>query len=121
MVNAEAIEKGIAAHAAWKARLRAAIKSGKFEVPVATVSKDNQCEFGKWLYGLSGNEAQTEHFSAVKRLHARFHEEAAKVVTLATSGQTGKAEEAIGVQGDYTKVSAELTHALVVWRNSLSW
>jgi len=120
MVNAEAIEKGIAAHAAWKARLRAAVSSGKFEVPSATVARDNQCEFGKWLYGLSGNETETEHFSAVKKLHARFHEEAAKVVTLATSGQTAKAEEAIGVQGDYTKASAELTRAMVAWRTSLS-
>jgi len=120
MVDAEAIGKGVAAHAAWKARLRAAVSSGKFEVPSATVSRDDQCEFGKWLYGLSGKETQTEHFSAVKRLHARFHEEAAKVVTLATSGEMGKAEEAIGVQGDYTKASGELTQAMVAWRNSLS-
>jgi hypothetical protein len=120
MIDAEAIQKGIDAHGAWKARLRAAVSSGKFEVSTATVAMDNQCAFGKWLYGLSADEMQTEHFSTVKRLHAQFHEEAAKVVTWATSGQTGRAEEAMGMQGDYTKVSAELARALVAWRNSLA-
>ena len=120
MVDAKAIEKGIAAHAAWKARLRAAISSGKFEVSVATVGMDNQCEFGKWLYGLSADDTQTGHFSTVKKLHAQFHQEAAKVVTWATTGQTGKAEEAIGMEGNYANVSADLTRAMVAWRTSLA-
>ena len=119
MVNLEAINKGIAAHSAWKARLRTAVSSGKFDVPAATVAKDNQCEFGKWLYGLSGTDQLTEKFSTVRRLHTQFHEEAARIVTLATSGQSEKAEQAMALGGSYTKASAELTGAMVRWRNSL--
>ena len=119
MVNLEAINKGIAAHSAWKARLRTAVSSGKFDVPAAKVAMDNQCEFGKWLYGLSGSDKQTEHFNTVRRLHAQFHEEAAQIVVLATSGQSEKAEQAMALGGSYTKTSAELTGAMVTWRNSL--
>ena len=87
MVNLEILEKAIAAHASWKARLRTAVSTGKFDVPVSTVKLDNQCEFGKWLYGpeLSASDRQTKNYRTVKQLHAQFHLDAAKVVELATS------------------------------------
>ncbi len=86
-----------------------------------TVRKDNQCEFGKWLYGsdLSQTERKTENYLTVKQLHAQFHEQAAKVVELVISGQKEAAEKAIGLSGDYTKVSSELTKAMTRWRLSL--
>ena len=120
MVEYEAIQKGIAAHGAWKTRLRNAIASGKFDTPIATVRADNQCEFGKWLYDLPAIDKQSQHFSTVKQLHARFHEEAANVVTVATSGQTVKAEQVMAPSGSYAKASAELTQAMVSWRTHLS-
>ncbi|HTT32862.1 MAG TPA: CZB domain-containing protein [Methylomirabilota bacterium] len=121
MVNLEVIQKALAAHGSWKARLRQAIGSGKFEVGAETVKLDNQCEFGKWLYGteLSAVEKQTEHYVTVKKLHAQFHQEAAKVVELATSGQKDKAEAAIGLSGSYGQASHALTEAMVKWRGSL--
>ena len=119
MVNLEAIQKGIAAHSAWKARLRTAVSSGKFDVLAATVAMDNQCEFGKWLYGLSADDKRTEQFNTVRRLHAQFHEEAARVVVWATSGQSEKAEQALALGGSYAKASSELTGAMVSWRNNL--
>ncbi len=51
MVNVEMIQKAIAAHTAWKARLRTAISTGTFEVEHSAVRADNRCDFGKWLYG----------------------------------------------------------------------
>src|SRR6266536_3552561 len=105
MVEDEVLEKAIAAHARWKARLRTAANTGKFDVPTATVRADNQCEFGKWLYGpgLSAAERQTANYVDVKQLHAQFHQEAAKVVDLASSGQKTEAEKAIGMGGNYAK------------------
>ena len=121
MVNQELIQKAIAAHAAWKARLRAAIGSGTFDAPASTVRQDNQCQFGKWLYGseLSASEKQTEHYRAVKDLHALFHQEAARVVELATTGHKDAAEQTVSASGEYTRVSSALTNAMVRWRNSL--
>jgi hypothetical protein len=121
MTNVEALQKAIAAHSGWKARLRTAVSTGKFEIATDTVKADNQCEFGKWLYGseLSSAEKQSEHYRTVKQLHAQFHQEAAKVVELATSGQKETAEKAIALGGSYGKASQALTEAMVKWRESL--
>ena len=122
MINADAIQKAIAAHASWKARLRSAVDTGKSDVTTATVKVDNQCEFGKWLYGadFSASEKQTENYRTAIDLHAKFHQEAAKVVEWATSGHKDEAEKAIGLEGNYTKASTALTKELVRWRLKLS-
>jgi hypothetical protein len=121
MVKVEIIEKAIAAHAQWKARLRTAAGSGKFDIPTDKVRADNQCEFGKWLYGseLTAAEKQTHHYLDVKQLHAQFHREAAKVVDLANSGQKAEVEKAISMGGNYAKSSSALTSAMISWRESL--
>lgn len=122
MIIVEMIQKAIAAHAGWKARLRSAVDTGKFDVSVAVIKADNQCEFGKWLYGpdFTGAEKQTQNYRAAKDLHAKFHLEAAKVVELATSGHKDEADAAMALGGSYTKASSALTQELVQWRLSLS-
>ncbi len=121
MIDAEKIQKAIAAHANWKAHLREAVETGKFEGTVAIVKRDNRCEFGKWLYGpdFSAAERQTEDYRAVIELHAKFHQEAAKVVELVNSGQHDAADEAMALQGSYNKASCALTKELVRWRQPL--
>lgn len=121
MIDVEVLNKGIAAHSGWKARLRNAASSGKFEVATNTVKADDQCEFGKWLHGsgLSAAEKQSEHYRAVKQLHAQFHLDAAKVAELATSGQKEAAEKEMGMGSSYSKSSTALTGAMVKWRESL--
>jgi len=116
------IQKAIAAHASWKARLRSAVDIGKFDVTTATVKADNQCEFGKWLYGpdFTAAEKQTENYRAAVDLHSKFHREAAKVLEWATSGHKDQAEKAIGLEGSYTAASTALTKELVQWRLKLS-
>jgi len=121
MVSVEAIQKAIAAHSGWKARLRTAVSTGKFDVEPSAVRADDRCDFGKWLYGseLQPGDKKSEHYCAVKKLHAEFHQEAANVVEWATSGQKGKAEESLALGGAYTKTSQVLTEAMVRWRQSL--
>ena len=122
MINVETIQKAIAAHAGWKSRLRSAVDTGKFDVTVAIVRADNQCEFGKWLHGsdFSAADRQTQNYRVAINLHATFHQEAAKVVELATSGHKDEARAAMGLQGSYTKASSTLTKELVQWRLALS-
>jgi hypothetical protein len=121
MSSVDLIQDAIAVHSFWKARLRTAVSSEKFDVAIATVKADDQCDFGKWLYGseLSAAEKETERCRTVRLLHAQFHQEAAKVVEWATSGQKSKAEEAIGLCGSYSKASRLLTEAMVEWRENL--
>jgi methyl-accepting chemotaxis protein len=110
-------KSAIAAHSAWSGRLRSAIGSRTLDVPVATVRVDNQCQFGKWLYGeqLSAAEKTTKQYSEVKQLHAQFHESAAKIAQLAISGQSEAAEEAMKPGSDFSSLSSRLTSALNEW------
>ena len=115
--HGEMLKRAISAHSAWSARLKAAIDTGHLDIPVNTVRANNQCQFGKWLYGggLTAAETQTEHYRQTSQLHARFREEAAKVAELAIQGQKQAAEQAMGPASEYVKISAALTKALTEW------
>src|SRR5438067_2237610 len=122
MLNLENFHKAIAAHASWKTRLRAAVISGKCDMSIHIAGADNQCEFGKWLYGpeLSAAEKGTEHFRKVRQLHAQFHQAAAKVLQCVSSGQNDEARRALRLEGTYAQASTALTEALINWwRDSL--
>jgi len=121
MIIVDMIQKAIAAHSSWKARLKSAVATGKFDVTPADIKLDNRCEFGKWLYSPDFTPAEklTKNYRAAIDLHAKFHQEAAKVVEWATSGHKDEAEKAIGLEGSYTKASSALTKELVEWRLTL--
>jgi len=116
-IDRNMLTSAINAHSAWTTRLKAAIGSKKLDVPVSTVRTDNQCMFGKWLYGeqLSADDKQTENYRNAQRLHAQFHEAAATVAQFAIAGQREAAENAMGPASDYARVSSALTAALNRW------
>jgi methyl-accepting chemotaxis protein len=111
------LKLAVSAHSAWSARLKAAIAARHLDIPVNTIRVDNQCQFGKWLYGGEFTAAanQTEHYRQTSQLHARFHQEAAKVAELAIQGQKQAAEQAMGATSEYVKISAALTKVLTEW------
>ncbi len=119
MVNDEAIQAAIWAHAGWKKRLKEIIESGRVDVPIAKIRADDQCDFGRWLYGreISAEEKASEHYRAVKELHAEFHEQAAAVAELAIHGKIAEATKAMDLFGEYARASSKLTNALAEWRN----
>ena len=116
-VDHNMLKSAITAHSAWTTRLKAAIRSRKLDIPVNTIKTDNQCQFGKWLYGeqLSGEEKQTENYRTVKQLHAQFHEAVSTVAQFAISGQKEAAESAMNPGSDYVRISSALTAALNTW------
>jgi hypothetical protein len=122
MINVDMIQKAIAVHSGWKARLKSAVASGKFDVSPADVKVDNRCEFGKWLHGpdFLADDKQTQNYRNAIALHAKFHQEAAQVVEWAVSGRKDDAEKAMALEGNYTKASSALTKELVQWRQKLS-
>jgi hypothetical protein len=114
------ITAAVSAHGQWKARLATAIKEGKSEFTPAVVRQDNQCPFGKWLYGEVDAASKTSpHYAKVKTLHAAFHENAAKVLDLAVSGKAAEATAAMAIGGDFAKASSQITVALGEWSRSL--
>jgi hypothetical protein len=119
MNETEHINRAIAAHAQWKTRLRQAIESGKSEWTPDSVRPDNRCDFGKWLHSVSPKETVTERWKKIKALHAEFHKEAARILALAVASRKAEAEAAIALGSQFSKTSADLTLALVDWRESI--
>lgn len=115
----EAISKAIGAHGMWKTRLKMAIETGKVETPVPTIKMDNQCEFGKWLYGATIPDAakNSTHYKTVVDLHAKFHQAAGRVAELATAGKKADAEKSMEMGGEFSTASSKLTSAMMEWRD----
>jgi methyl-accepting chemotaxis protein len=73
------LDNAILAHYEWKNKLKAAIAS-RGQLDAATISKDNCCEFGKWLYAEGGAlYGKRPEFTALLQKHKIFHVEAGKV------------------------------------------
>jgi len=114
----EQIDKAIGAHGAWKVKLRQNI-DGTLSLVPAEVGVDNRCEFGKWLYSLTGTPAATDpYYKEILELHKAFHKVAATVVTKVQSGDKTGAEAAIGFKGDYTAASSKLTAKMMEWKKT---
>jgi chemoreceptor zinc-binding protein len=113
------IKKAIGAHGAWKQRLRTAVDTGKSEFKPDLVGRDDQCDFGRWLYGPSAAAAKGKDYDTCRQLHADFHRQAADVLRLALAGQKEKAMQAIGEDSKYAGVSGKLTMAMMSWIKTL--
>jgi Chemoreceptor zinc-binding domain len=118
MANIEELDKAIEDHGMWKARLRKAIDTGKTEASVDTIRQDNQCVFGKWLYGatLTAVDKALNHYKTVKDLHAEFHKTAAAVAEVAVGGKKAEAEKMMARGGEFSTVSIKLTQAMLEWK-----
>jgi len=114
------IEKAIGNHALWMSHLRDAIGQASPTVDVAQVRAEDQCEFGKWLYGsrLSVEDRASSVYQDVKRLHADFHRLAAQVVELAASGRPLDAYALL--YGEYITMSGRLAIAMRAWQDRLT-
>jgi methyl-accepting chemotaxis protein len=75
------LDNAILAHYEWKNKLKAAI-TAHAQLDSATISLDNCCEFGKWLYGDGGKQyGKKPEFIALLQKHKTFHAEAGKVAS----------------------------------------
>ncbi len=117
----EEIDKAIVAHSSWKARLQEAIKTGKSDATPAVVKTNNQCAFGKWLYGPSVTpELQASpHFKTVCELHTQFHKAAAEILDLALRGKKDEATKLIAFGGQYMVISGKMVATLSEWKKSM--
>jgi hypothetical protein len=105
----------------WKARLERCIETGVFDTPVNIVEMDNECYFGKWLYGedITPTIRNSEEYKRVKDCHARFHRVAAKVVELSLSGKKTEAANLMSSSGEYTKITTELVKEMMSWADNI--
>lgn len=101
----------IFAHSDWKNRFKLFLE-GKEKLVQTDVAKDNQCELGKWLYGIGREHAHLPEYLNVKEKHAQFHGVAAQVVGQSLKLPKDKAVQLVEVGSDYAKASAACVNAI---------
>ena len=110
---AEQVQAAVVAHARWKGHLHQAIDTGSSDFRAEVVKQDNQCDFGKWLYGAGETSfPAAANYEEIRTLHAEFHREAAAVLALALAGRGKEAQAAMEVGSGFGKVSAHLVTTL---------
>lgn len=112
------ITKAIGAHGDWKRRLASAVARRSHDEDVATVGRSDACEFGRWLRDLQPGTADEHAHREAGSLHAQFHREAARVLTLISGGDVAAAATAIAPGGDFAEASRRLTRVMLDWRHS---
>jgi hypothetical protein len=115
---AQQITRALGVHGQWRARLSKAIAAGASEFDVATVRRDDRCEFGSWLHhSIKSDTRATARYARVKEVHARFHLEVARVLALAVSGHKTEAGHAMAPSGAFSKIADELTAEMTSWQS----
>jgi hypothetical protein len=115
------ITKAVAAHGQWKRRLASAISAGTSEFDAATVRLDDKCDFGQWLHQSIGpQDRSSAHYGTVKKLHADFHAEAARILSLAVSGKKTEAEQGMAAGSAFARISSNLTQEMMGWKQDAS-
>ncbi len=108
----------IEAHVQWKARLRNAAAHGS-ELDPVTISRDDCCALGKWLYGAGqarwGGLAQ---FTTLVNQHAGFHKEAGKVAEMVMAGEREEAMRALANGSSYSKATQATLMAITALQNA---
>jgi methyl-accepting chemotaxis protein len=115
----ERIDAALVSHELWKARLLSVIETGSSEWSPQTVKLDNQCDFGKWLYGCAPEEKAMPRYNAIKHLHAQFHIEAGRILDIALRGNMDNAIAEMADGRRYAEFSASLMDELLKWKAEL--
>ena len=115
------IATAIQAHERWKAKLIVSIENGTVSADVAEVGKDNVCAFGRWLYGSTIPKAARydPNYITVQFLHYKFHECAGEIVQLLSDGKRAEAGALMASDGEYTRISDQLTATMIKWKDSV--
>jgi hypothetical protein len=114
------IQKGIACHGQWKVLLIRMMDSGEYSLKPEEVMRDTICEFGRWLNALPEADRASAQWNRIKVLHAQFHVEASRLMKMAMAGRKDEVTAELNSLSSFSRVSSQMTMALIAWRNSLT-
>jgi len=103
------LDNAVETHAQWKTKLRAAIAKRE-QLDLATLSRDDCCELGQWLYGAGKTSygKLSSHGDCVHKYKV-FHSEVSKVAKAVNAQQFDAATNMLSAGTDYAKASSELS------------
>jgi methyl-accepting chemotaxis protein len=112
------LDNAIQKHAEWKFKFRNALHNNDL-MDAAGISKDNNCELGKWLHGeakeLYGTDASYTNCIAA---HAAFHKEAGKVAAAINAKKVEAAELLMAAESQFSGVSKTVAVSIIELKNT---
>lgn len=107
-IDVDAIIDG---HRMWKVKLRDAIEHGDV-VDVKTLSRDDCCALGKWIYADGQRLRERPSFTELVGRHAHFHQVAAQVGELINQGRFVQAEDALAPGTPFSSATSAVVQVL---------
>jgi hypothetical protein len=105
-------DKVIAAHQQWRVTLRNAVLKDK-KLDAATISRDDCCALGKWIYGGGGAKwSKTPGFTDLVAHHKAFHKEAGLVAETINKGEADKARAMMESGTPFVEAGHKVTQAI---------
>jgi len=105
------VDSIIDGHRQWKVKLREAIDSG-VKVDVATLSRDDCCALGKWIYADGQRLRARSSFSMLVNNHAHFHQVAGQVGQLINDGRFEQAVDALAPNTPFSNATTDVVMVL---------
>jgi methyl-accepting chemotaxis protein len=96
------------------------VETGKSDIDASSATRDNACEFGKWLHAYRPTAKEKVPYEAVRAKHAEFHQVLGSIIRLAASGKKAEAKEGMGIGAPFTAASAALTLAMINWKRMVA-
>jgi len=125
------IETAIKAHQDWinHVELMVAMAKNNNDISAknvaedkATIQKirqDNNCYFGKWLYGISDEKIKNSYnYQEIVDFHKQFHQEAAYILVLIFNKEHKFAEELLNEDSTYKRCSKTLIEKMKAWQET---
>jgi methyl-accepting chemotaxis protein len=112
------LDIAIQKHAQWKFKFINALHT-KEQMDTAAISKDNNCEFGKWLHGDAKAQYGKEgSYAKCVTEHAAFHVEAGKIAVLVNANNSDEAERMMATGSAYDQVSRRVAISIIELKNA---
>jgi hypothetical protein len=109
-------DQAIAAHSAWKSKLKAYLNKPDGSLKPADIQSDQKCLLGQWIHGEAKQWIANAAYTELKTQHAKFHVAAADLVRKADAGQSVSEELALGASSDFTRLTTAVVSAIVRMR-----
>ena len=106
----------IISHAQWRQKF-ADYLEGHGQIDLAQVEADDQCPYGRWLYGEGLAYKDLPEFGVVVETHRRFHTVAGQVMRVAPTLPTGTSLDLIRLNSAFANASMEFVTALCAFRD----
>ena len=112
------LDIAIQKHAQWKFKFLDALHTRE-HMDAAAISKDNNCEFGKWLHGDAKAQFGKEgSYAKCVTEHAAFHVEAGKIAVLVNAQNAVEAERLMATGSAYDQASKRVAVSIIELKNA---